>query len=145
MFHNEALQILDVLVAAAVEGLPLATPPASPAIGSCYIVAASPTGAWVGHAQQLAAYTSGGWRFIAPCEGMTALVDSNGSNAVYRAGSWEIGMLRGAELALDGLKVVGPQGSAIADATGGSTVDVEARTAIGGILDAMRDHGLIAT
>lgn len=145
MFHNEALQILDVLVAAAVEGLPLATPPASPAIGSCYLVAASPTGAWVGHSQHVAAYTSGGWRFIEPCEGMTALVRSNGSYAVYRAGTWDIGTLRGAELTLDGMKVVGPQEAAIAAPTGGSTADVEARTAIGEILAAMRAHGLIGT
>jgi hypothetical protein len=144
LFHNEALQILDVLVAAAVVGLPLATPPASPAIGNWYIVAASPTGAWAGHAQQLAAYTSGGWRFIAPCEGMTALVRSSGSNAAYRAGTWEIGTLRGSELTLDGLKVVGARGVAIAAPTGGVTADAEARTAIGEILAAMRAHGLIA-
>lgn len=139
------MQLLDVLVAAAVEGHPLATPPASPAIGNCYIVAGSPTGAWVGHAQQLAAYTSGGWRFIAPRDGMNAQVRSDGSNAVYRAGSWEIGTLRGSELSLDGLKVVGPQGAAIAAPTGGSTADLEARTAIGEILAAMREHGLIET
>lgn len=141
MFHNEALQLLDVLVAAAVEGLPLATPP----IGNCYIVAGSPTGDWVGHAQQLAAFTSGGWRFIAPRDGMTAQVRSNGSNAVYRDGTWEVGTLRGSVLNLDGLKVGGPQGAAIAAPAGGTTADLEARTAIGEILAAMREHGLIET
>ena len=140
-----ALQLLDVLVAAAVEGPPIATPPASPAIGSCYIVAGSPTGAWAGHAQQLAVYSSGGWRFIAPCDGMTAQVRSDGSDAVFRSGSWEVGTLRGSELTLDGIKVVGPQGAAIAAPTGGSTADLEARTAIGQILAALREHGLIGT
>ncbi len=76
---------------------------------------------------------------------MNAQVRSNGSNAVYRDGTWEIGTLRGSELSLDGIKVVGPQGIAIAAPTGGSTADPEARTAIGEILAAMRDHGLIET
>ncbi len=43
--HNEALQSLDILVSAAVEEAPRATPPVSPTIGSCYIVGSAPTGA----------------------------------------------------------------------------------------------------
>ena len=50
VLHNEALQLLDALVAPAVEGPPLATPPPAPVVGSCYIVAASPTGDWAGRA-----------------------------------------------------------------------------------------------
>lgn len=48
------------------------------------------------------------------------------------------------EYRVDGVKVVGAQSSAITDPTGGSTVDAEARTAIGSILSALRSHGLIA-
>jgi hypothetical protein len=132
-----------VLVAAAVEGPPLATPPATPAIGSCYIVAGSPSGAWSGHAQQLAAYTSGGWRFIAPRKGMSAYVLTNGCTAVYHGGSWVTGTLNGSLLMVDGLRVVGSRGVAITAPAGGSTVDPEARTAIGQILATLRQHGLI--
>ena len=145
MISPGALQLLDVLVAAAVEGPPLATPPASPAIGSCYIVGAGPSGDWAGRAQQLAAFTSGGWRFIAPRDGMNALVKSSGSIAVYRSGAWEIGTLRGTAVAIGGQQVVGARGAAIAAASGGITTDVEARAAIGLILAAMREHGLIET
>ena len=133
-----------MLVAAAVEGLPLATPPAAPAIGSCYIVAASPTGAWSGHAQQLAAFTSGGWRFVVPGDGLAAYVRSTGEVAVCSAGSWDFGTLRGARVEVNGEQVVGPQGAAISAPTGGSTIDAQARSAIGQILTAMRGHGLIA-
>ncbi|MGI8931724.1 MAG: DUF2793 domain-containing protein [Sphingomicrobium sp.] len=143
LFHNEALQMLDVLVAAAVEGPPLASPPTTPVIGSCYLVAASPTGEWTGHAQQLAAYTSGGWRFIVARDGMGALVRSSGTTAVYRNGSWEIGTLSGSQVTIDGDKVVGARGSAIAAPTGGTVVDGEARATIGQLLIALRDHGLI--
>jgi hypothetical protein len=132
-----------VLVAAAVEGPPLATPPATPAIGSCYIVAGSSSGAWSGHAQQLAAYTSGGWRFIAPLEGMSAYVLTSGCTAVYDGGSWVTGTINGSQLMVDGLKVVGSRGVAITAPAGGSTVDAEARTAIGQILATLRQHGLI--
>lgn len=48
------------------------------------------------------------------------------------------------EYRVDGIKVVGSRGSAITDPTGGSTVDAQARTAIGQILTALRGHGLIA-
>lgn len=135
--------MLDVLVAAAVEGSPLATPPGSPAIGNCYIVAGSPTGAWAGHAQQLAAYTSGGWRFIAPFDGMAAYVRSSGTTAVYDDGAWEIGNLSGSQVTVGGVKVVGARDAAIAAPAGGATVDTQARGTIGEILDALRQHGLI--
>lgn len=137
--------MLDVIVAAAVEEPPLASPPAAPSIGSCYIVANSPTGAWTGHAQKLAAYTSSGWRFVAPRDGVTALVRSSGTAAIHRDGAWEFGKLRGSEVFLDGQKVVGARGAAIAAPAGGTTADLEARTAIGQILAATRGHGLIET
>ena len=143
MFHNEALQALDVVVSAAIEGLPLATPPVSPVVGGCYLVGASPTGAWAGQANKLAAFTSGGWRFVAPFDGLGAFIRTSGSTAVYRNGVWEIGKLRGSEVLVDGAKVVGPQQAAIPAPAGGSTVDVEARSATAAILAALRSHGLI--
>lgn len=44
-----------------------------------------------------------------------------------------------------GVQVVGAQGAAVADASGGATVDAEARTAINTLLARLRTHGLIAT
>jgi hypothetical protein len=137
--------VLDVLVAGAVEGLPLASPPASPVVGTCYIVAGSPTGAWVGHTQHIAAYSSGGWRFLAPREGMRLDIVTSGKSAVYRSGVWEVGTINGTQLMVDGLKVVGARGLAIAAPAGGTTVDTEGRAAIGLILARLRQHGLIET
>ena len=134
-----------MLVAAAVEGPPLAAPPASPALGHCYIVGASPTGAWAGKAQQLAAWTSGGWRFAMPRDGLDAYVKSSGVTASFRGGAWVIGDLSGSQVSVGGVKVVGTRGAAIAAPTGGATADAEARTAVGLILAALRTHGLIAT
>jgi hypothetical protein len=42
-------------------------------------------------------------------------------------------------------KVVGAQGAAVADASGGGVIDAEARTALNTLLARLRTHGLIAT
>ncbi len=143
LFHNEALQLLDVLVAAVVEGPPSEDPPAAPLVGSCYIVGGSPGGEWSGHAHQLAAYSAGGWRFIAPCEGMSAHVRASGILACFRNGLWELGTMRALKVEIDGQQVVGRRGASIADPVGGRSTDGEARAAIGQILAALREHGLI--
>lgn len=143
--HNEALQTLDMLVAAAVEEPPRAVPPASPTVGTCYIVAAAPTGAWAGKQQCVATYTSGGWRFIDPVEGMAAYVKSDSAWAAYRAGVWEIGSIRGSRLIIAGQQVVGIRTGSIASPSGGSTVDIQARATIDQMLNALQQHGLIET
>ena len=142
--HNEALQTLDAIVAANVEEPPRASPPASPAVGACYIIASGATGAWSGKQNSLACFTAGGWRFIAPIDGLFAYVRSTSVWAVYRSSAWELGALRGSALNIGGQQVVGVRGAAIAAPAGGTTIDVEGRMAIGQILSALRLHGLIA-
>lgn len=124
---------------------PRATPPASPAVGASFIVAEGATDAWEGRAQSVATWTSGGWRFLSPAEGLSLYERSSSNFAAFRNGVWEFGILRGASVLIGGLQVVGPRGAAIASATGGSVVDAEARTAIETILIRLREHGLIAT
>src|SRR5258706_8044479 len=106
-FQNEALQALALLPAAAGEEGPRSAPPATPAVGACFVVGSSPTGEWSGKNLCLAGYTSGGWRFIAPVEGMTAYVKTTGTWANYRSGAWEVGVLRGNSLVVGGHQVVG--------------------------------------
>ena len=145
IFHNEALQILDILVGGAVEEGPLVSPPASPAAGACYIVGDSATGDWQGRDGQIAAYTIGGWKYVVPVDGVSLYVRTTKTTAAYRNGGWEYGVIRGAAIVIDGQQVIGSQANAIADPAGGSTVDAEARSAVGAILLALRQHGLIAT
>ena len=87
---------------------------ASPALGSCYIIAAGATGAWSGKQDNLACFTAGGWRLVAPVPGMTAYVRSTSVWAVYRSSAWELGVLRGSGLNIGGQQVVGARGTAIA-------------------------------
>ena len=144
LFHNKSLQVLDLIVAAAVEEPPRAAPPSAPAVGSCYIVAPSPSGAWIGHANCLAGMTTGGWQFVTPVEGLAALIRSSGVTAVFQMGAWELGTLRGNRVEIGGQQVVGSRDVAIAAPTAGSVIDTEARTAVSAVLSALRLHGLIA-
>lgn len=145
LWDNESLQILDVLVSGAVEEAPIATPPATPTVGACYIVAAGATDAWAGMDQSIAAWTSGGWQFIAPVEGMSLYERTSGTWAAFRNEAWEIGIVCGAALLIGGQQVVGPRAGAIESPAGGTVIDQEGRTAINAILDRLRQHGLIDT
>ena len=142
--HNEALRLIDIVAAAAVESVDANTPPASPVDGQCFVVGTAPTGAWAGHAKAIAGYAPGGWRFVAAVAGMSALDKVSGQTASYDGTAWSIGAIRGASLKLGGSQVVGARLAAVANPSGGTVLDVEARAAIGLILDRMRTHGLIA-
>lgn len=77
--HNEAIAALDTLAQLAVLDRDLSVPPASPAIGARYIVAAGPTGAWAGKANHIATHDGAAWLFHAPVAGWLAFVlDENG-------------------------------------------------------------------
>lgn len=143
-WHNEALQLVDLLLCPVVEGAALAVPPTSPAIGACYLVASGATGAWAAKDGMLAGYTEGGWRFIAPIEGARVLDRASGQTILRRDGTWETGIVRAQEYRVAGVTVVRQQQAAIADPTGGSVIDAQCRTAIAAILSTLRTHGLIA-
>jgi hypothetical protein len=53
-----------------VQQIGLNTPPASPAEGECWIIGASPTGAWAGQANQLSQRIGDAWVFYAPFVGL---------------------------------------------------------------------------
>ena len=143
--HKEALAILDLIGHAAVEDHGINTPPSTPSAGQCWIVGASPTGAWAGHANALAGWTGGGWRFVAPRPGMVVWDIGAGYSLHHDGSGWVDGALSVSSLNIGAIQVVGSQSAAIPAPTGGSVVDVEARAAMAMILDALRTHGLIAT
>lgn len=145
LFHNEALQTLDIVVAAAVEEPARDDPPVSPNAGACYLVGENPTGAWLDYAGHLASFSTAGWRFVTPVPGLAVLVKTTEMLAIYGSAGWDVGTVRAARLLVDGKQVVGSQMAAIADPAGGSTVDVEARTILAVILSTLRHHGLIAS
>lgn len=84
---NEALRRLDALVQVTVQSAALAAPPGSPVEGQRWILPASPTGAWAGHAGQIAAWQDGAWAFYAPLDGWTAIDISTDTLLLYNAGT----------------------------------------------------------
>jgi hypothetical protein len=143
LFHNEALLVLDCAIAAAVEEAPRASPPASPAEGQCWIVAAAATDAWSGKEGCLAAWTSGGWRFVAAPAGMSAWNKADALTLRYDGSGWSGGELIASSLRIGGVQVVGERRPAIASPSGGTIIDAEARAAVSALIAALMSHGLI--
>lgn len=68
---NDIAQTTDDLLMCGVINSALAAPPGSPAQGDRYLVAASPTGDWAGHAGKIAVYYGTAWYFYTPKNGWT--------------------------------------------------------------------------
>jgi len=141
--HNEALSRLAILVQPIVMTVGVTTPPPDPLPGQAWIVGAAAEGIWAGHDLAIAGWTDGGWRFVSPEEGMTAWVVADQLAARFLEGDWRIGELRGRQLFIDGSASIGAPQPAIADPVGGTNIDLESRSSIAGILDALRYHGLV--
>lgn len=121
--HNEALILIDALLRGTIVDGPVDMVPANPMVGECWIVGDNPSGDWADAARHLAICTEGGWRFVTPAIKMK----------ICR-------LLDGALLCFDGHQWRLPP--AIPDASGGDTVDVEARAVLAGVIQLLRGHGL---
>jgi len=119
---NEALTLTDLLLHGSIEGS-LAAPPAAPVAGQAWLVAGSPTGDWSGHAGAIAGWSEGGWRFVTPQRGMR-LYDKSVASFRLFDGGWQVFQKP-------------------ADPSGGTVVDVQARTAISQLISALVSSGTI--
>lgn len=87
--HNDALNILDVLIQAVVQEVGLNTPPGSPTVGQCWVVGSSPTGAWAGKASQIAqAADGGGWFFVAPFKRLKLWNETSDEYVMFDGTNW---------------------------------------------------------
>jgi hypothetical protein len=141
-FHNEALLRIDALLSAAVEAVQ-AAPPADPAEGACWIVAAPGAGDWAGRADALAIWSAGGWRFVAAAAGLRVWNKALGVEMRWTGSGWTNGALQGSALFIGGEQVVGERQPAVPSPSGGTIIDAEARAAIDRIVVALMSHGLI--
>ncbi|WP_126172199.1 DUF2793 domain-containing protein [Altericroceibacterium xinjiangense] len=121
-FINEAHSLADALLHPAIEGKS-ATPPASPADGDCWLVEPEAIGDWTGHDGAIACRQAGSWLFIAPRDGMRVLDRSTGQEIRFRNG-WQ--------------RPARPESP-----TGGTTIDVEARTAIASLITLLTSSGIL--
>ena len=122
-FVNEAHALVDALLHPVVLGI-TAAPPADAADGDCWIVGPEAGAAWHGQTNMLACRQAGTWLFAAPCDGLRVYDRASGADLRYCDGRWI-----GAAL------VRAPRGGAV--------VDSEARQAVGALIAALTDAGLL--
>jgi len=142
LYHNEALARVDALLHSAIEGSPLAQPPEQPQEGQCWVVATGGAGGWSGKDHQLAAWTEGGWRFIAPEAGMTLWNKDGGYWVHWNGASWSDGELPVRRIHVNGQQVVGGRQPLIPTPSGGTVIDAEARAALAQVIATLMTHGL---
>lgn len=143
LFHNEALARIDAVLHPAVEAPPLNQPPQAPEAGQSWVVGPAPVGAWEGKADQLAAWTGGGWRFAAPVPGMAAWCKSESVTLQWSGTAWTLGAIACRRIEVGGQQVVGERQPAVPSPSGGTIIDAEARSALAAITAALMSHGLI--
>ena len=87
--HNEAIRALDALVQLSIKDRDLASPPASPADGDRYIVAAGASGAWTGHENEIAAWQDNAWMFYQQQDGWLAFVVDESTLVAWNGSNWD--------------------------------------------------------
>ena len=121
-FVNEAHALTDALLHLAIAGEATAPPPA-PEEGDCWLVQAPASGEWTGQEGAIACRQAGVWLFVTPRDGLRAFHRATGQDWRY-AGGWQVPAL-------------------ITPPAGGTTIDIEARNAIGAILAALAEAGIL--
>jgi len=85
--HNEAIRGLDALVQLTVSGI-FDAPPDTPIEGQRLIIGSDPSGEFVSHAGNIAAFQDGAWAFFKPLSGWHAYNQAIGSNVVFDGTNW---------------------------------------------------------
>ena len=120
---NEALARIDIALAPAVVS-ETATPPASPAKGANYLAGNGATGEFAGQEGAIANWDGQQWSFLNPTPGMVVKDLGTGTFVQY-ANGWT--------------RVSAPE-----LASTGTTVDFEAREAIGALITALKAFGVFS-
>lgn len=88
--HNEAIELLDMVVQLTLEGVGATTPPNNAAEGQAWAIGAGATGAWAGHTGDIAAWRGGGWLIVEPKVGWRAFDKTSQTIRVFVQTGWEI-------------------------------------------------------
>lgn len=90
---NLSLDVVDALLQTFVVDMDLNAPPGSPVNGQMHIVGPAPTGAWAGHANNLARYVTEGafWQFYTQGTQIRFVFNQDdGGLYVWHAGAWAL-------------------------------------------------------
>ena len=87
--HNEALDLLDMLVQPVVEGVAARIPPASPVEGALWALGPEPTGLWAGQGLCLASWRNGAWMFAPLRPGWMVFDRAAGASLAFDGTGWQ--------------------------------------------------------
>lgn len=122
-FVNQSLTLVDALMTnSALDSI--STPPTNPGEGAVYRIVSSADGDWAGHDDEIAIFIGSAWHFVTPKTGQTLFDVQSGAFLHYNAG-WQ--------------SPVEP-----AQATGGTTIDTEARQMLAGLVEALQKAGVFS-
>ncbi len=121
-FVNQSLTLIDSLMQQCVEATH-SSPPQEALEGQPYLVGDEPTSDWADREGNIAVLIGGIWQFTVPFDGMRVFDRAASQDLVYRSG-WQFA-------------------TAPAEVQGGSVVDVEARSAIAELSQALRNIGIL--
>lgn len=102
--HNEAIELLDMIVQLTLESTTQTTPPTTADEGQAWAVGTGATDAWLGQENMIAAWRGGGWLFVMPRDGWVAWVRDEAELQVYTDGDW---VVQGGISMLDNVSGVG--------------------------------------
>lgn len=87
--HNEALDLLDMLVQPVAEGVDALTPPPSPVEGEVWALGTGPTGVWAGQGHSLASWRNGAWMFLPLRPGWVVFDRTLGAVLAFDGTDWK--------------------------------------------------------
>lgn len=123
-FVNEALVQIDSLLHPSIID-EQADPPENPNNGDSYLIGNSATGEWAENEGNLATWQGEQRIYLTPIEGMTVRSVSTGQ-LLFSQGAWQ-------------------RPPIVAPASGGGTIDAEARTSIEALISALQDYGILTS
>lgn len=86
--HNEALNLLDVLINTVACDVSVNKPPAKTGLGELYIIGENPIAEFTNHPNEIAQKLESGWRFIAAHKWLIVTVDLDGSRYTFNGKIW---------------------------------------------------------
>ncbi|PUB14841.1 DUF2793 domain-containing protein [Yoonia sediminilitoris] len=86
--HNEAIELLDMIVQLTLENIDVTAPPVGATEGQAWGVGAAATGQWSGQDDRVATWRGGGWLFVTPRDGWLAWVRASNGLHVFTDGQW---------------------------------------------------------
>ena len=87
---NEFAQLFDIVCSTNIKGqIPQNTVPSTISEGDTYILGSEPSGDWQGQANNVAYYTSSGWRFFTPPLGLLAYIEDWDLHAKWNGTSFD--------------------------------------------------------